>query len=82
MPYFIFYSDNQSQPNVNAALVSPKAVATEPRKSIIGAKKPAKKGVSYFTASVHTHESTATRFTFPRLGSSYTLQVECRFIAL
>jgi len=41
-----FNADDGGQPNVDAALVSPKAV-TEPRKSTIGVRKPApKKGVS------------------------------------
>ena len=36
-----------AQPSVDAAMISPKAVVSEPRKSTIGVRKPAaKKGVS------------------------------------
>lgn len=43
----------EAQPSVDAAMISPKAVASEPRKSTIGARKPAaKKGVGIQMASM------------------------------
>ena len=47
MSYSIIPSIVEGQPSVEAALVSPKATVSEPRKSTIGLRKPAaKKGVS------------------------------------
>ena len=42
-----------AQPSVDAAMISPKAVVSEPRKSTIGVRKPAaKKGVSKTTVAL------------------------------